>query len=407
MARGVYFYTCPNCGGPTGDDRLLARLPCPKCLDERVAVESIVEVYELLQKNGRLREDSELAFYARVEQEARKVEELFEKAMGSRLWSAQRMWVRRVLKGKSFAIIAPTGVGKTTFGVLMAIYFASKGEKSYIVLPTTPLVMMVEEKARRLAEAAGVPARILAIHSRLKTRERRERLKRFLEADFDILITTSRFLISKLDTIKGVAKKFNGFRFVFVDDVDAVLKSGKSVDAVLQIVGFTEDDIRLGLEMLRLQRELTRLPQKLQKVEDREQARKIVEEYYSKLRSLQKKIEEAKKRASVLVVSSATGRPRGARVRLFRVLLGFEAGSRSETLRNIVDAYTFPDDPSKLEDKVAEIVERLGDGGLVYVPVDKGVEYAEKLAELLRNRGIAAEAFTSKNYSALERFRKG
>lgn len=407
MARGVYFYTCPNCGGPTGDDRLLTRLPCPKCLDKRVAVEDIVEVYELLRKNGRLREDSDLAFYARVEQEARKVEELFEKATGSRLWSAQRMWVRRVLKGKSFAIIAPTGVGKTTFGVLMAVYFASKGEKSYIILPTTPLVMMVEEKARKLAEAAGVPAKILAIHSKLKARERRERLRRFLEADFDILITTSRFLISRLDTIKAVAKKFNGFRFVFVDDVDAVLKSGKSVDAVLQVVGFTEEDIRLGLEMLKLQRELARLPQKLQKVESREKAREIVEEYYSKLRNLQEKIEEARKKTSVLVVSSATGRPRGARVRLFKVLLGFEAGSRSETLRNIVDAYTFPDHPSKLEEKVVEIVERLGDGGLVYVPVDKGVEYAEKLAELLRSRGIAAEAFTSKNYSALERFRRG
>ena len=407
MARGVYFYTCPNCGGPTGDDRLLTRLPCPKCLDERVAVEDIVEVYELLQKNGKLRRDSDLAFYARVEQEARKVEELFEKATGSRLWSAQRMWVRRVLKGKSFAIIAPTGVGKTTFGVLMAVYFASKGEKSYIILPTTPLVVMVEEKARKLAEAAGVPAKILAIHSKLKTRERRERLKRFLETDFDILITTSKFLLSKLDTIKAVAKKFNGFRFIFVDDVDAVLKSGKSVDAILRIVGFTDEDIRLGLEMLKLQREIARLPQKLRKMESREEVRETIKEHYSKLKSLQEKIEEAKKRASVLVVSSATGRPRGARVRLFKVLLGFEAGSRSEILRNIVDAYTFPDHSSKLEDKVAEIVERLGDGGLVYVPVDKGVEYAEKLAELLRNRGIAAEAFTSKNYFALERFRKG
>ena len=433
MARGVYFYTCPNCGGPTGDDRLLARLPCPKCLGERVAVESIVEVYDLLQKNGRLRKDSELALYARVEQEARRVEELFEKAMSSRLWSAQRMWVRRVLKGKSFAIIAPTGVGKTTFGVLMAIYFASKGEKSYIVLPTTPLVTMVEEKARKLAKAAGVPARILAIHSKLKTRERRERLERLLEADFDILITTSRFLISKLDVIKDVAKKFNGFRFVFVDDVDAVLKSGRSVDAVLQIVGFTEEDIKLGLEMLRLQRELARLPQKPQKVKGKtqskvqaqstntkgrveggEQAGETVEEQdseskdpWKELEELRKKIEEVKKKASVLVVSSATGRPRGARVRLFRVLLDFEAGSGSETLRNIVDAYTFPEHPSKLEDKVAKIVERIGDGGLVYVPIDKGVEYAEKLAELLRNRGIAAEAFTSKNYSALERFRRG
>jgi len=42
----------------------------------------------------------------------------------------------------------------------------------------------------------------------------------------------------------------------------------------------------------------------------------------------------------VLLVSTATGRARGLRVRLFRELLGFEVGSRSELLRNIVDAYT-------------------------------------------------------------------
>ncbi len=427
----MYLHSCPNCGGSIADDRLHMKLPCPRCLPLRVPVETLVDAAKLLRERGRLREGSPLDFYARVEEQAREVEELFEKATGSRLWSAQRTWVRRVLKGKSFAIIAPTGVGKTTFGVLMAVYLAWKGYKTYIVVPTTPLVMMVEEKAKSLVERLGLPVRVVALHSRLKSREKREREEMLYKGEFDVLITTARFLTQRAEDLAKIASRFGGFRFIFVDDVDAVLKSGKSVDAVLRVAGFTGEHLEKAEELLRLQRMLPRIAQRARSElerrleEARRRARKegrmltaeevrrirletmkrVLGEYYEQVYKLVEELEEARKKAAVLVVSSATGRPRGRRIRLFRVLLGFEAGSRSETIRNIVDSYIYPE--KSIEETVARIVERLGGGGLVYVPVDKGVEYAEKLAEYLRSQGISAEAFTSKNLEALERFRRG
>ncbi len=433
-ARGTYFYACLNCLGPEGDDRLLLGLPCPRCLPERpgAGVESLVEVRRLLEGEGRLRAGSPLDLLSGVEEEARRVEALFEKAMGSRLWSAQRTWVRRVLKGKSFAAVAPTGVGKTTFGILMAVYFASRGEKSYIVVPTTPLVRMVEEKALKMADAAGVAARIVALHSRLSQKRRRELQQRVEEGDFDILITTAQYMIRNAERLASLRKTWGrGFRFVFVDDVDAVLKSGKSVDAVLRVVGFTPEDVENGWRLLRLQRrivfetqrarmELERLVAELRarrrrsgrqvSAEDVRRLRERVFEerlkpLYEELRRVEEAIEKARRRAAVLVVSSATGRPRGSRVRLFQALLGFQAGSTSETIRNIVDSYTYPE--PGMEEKVLRLVERLGDGGLVYVPLDLGSEYAEKLANYLTENGVRAEAFTSKNQAALDRFRSG
>ena len=447
FARGVYFYACLNCGGPEGDDRLTLGLPCPRCLPRAPSegVESLVAVRDALRREGRLRRGSLLDYYAGVEEEASRVEALFEKATGSRLWSAQRAWVRRVLKGRSFAAIAPTGVGKTTFGVLMAVYFAYKrhrgllapGERwrSYIVVPTTPLVEMVTERALRLADAAGVPARIVALHSRLSARARREARERLEAGDFDILVTTAQYMIRNADAIASMASGWEGggFRFVFVDDVDAVLKSGRSVDAVLRVTGFGPDLVEKAWELMRLERrlvyeseaarrELERRVEELRRRRRRrgvpvsaEDVRRLREEVfrerleplYRRLREIEEEIRRAREEAAVLVVSSATGRPRGSRVRLFRVLLGFQAGSTAETIRNIVDSYTYPGTGQSVEDRVAEIVERLGGGGLVYVPRDWGVEGAERLAELLRSRGVAAEAFTSRNPGALERFRSG
>ena len=419
-ATGVYLASCPSCGGPVTDDRLLSRLPCYRCLPDRPPVESVVDVVRELERRGRgPPPGSPLARYARVEEEARRVEQIFEKATGSRLWSAQRTWVRRALKGKSFAIIAPTGVGKTTFGILMAVYFGSRCSegvrpcKAYIVVPTTPLVEMVEEKARKLAEAAGLSVRVLAIHSRLTARERRERLRRLVEGDYDVLVTTARFLQTRAPDIIAGARRDGGFKFIFVDDVDAVLKSGRSVEAVLRVAGFPDElierDRGVAWELMRLRQRLARLVERASRGDER--AREEAKQLYGRIRELERVIEEARARAATVVVSSATGRPRGRMVRLFNVLLGFQAGSRSETVRNIVDAYALVE-PDRLEERVVELVTSIlarcrRCGGLVYVPVDRGVEYAERLAQLLRMAGVRAEPFTSRNVEALERFRRG
>jgi reverse gyrase len=86
--------------------------------------------------------------------------------------------------------------------------------------------------------------------------------------------------------------------------------------------------------------------------------------------------------------------------------MGFEIGARPEFIRNIVD--TYEDVGSEgMEAAVLRIVKELGKGGLVYVPIDKGIEYAESLAKYLKDNGIPAEALHSKKLSSIESFISG
>jgi reverse gyrase len=80
----------------------------------------------------------------------RDFENFFREKIGTRPRAIQRMWARRVLNGMSFAAIAPTGIGKTLFGVVMASYLAEKGKKSYILLPTTLLLKEVVDRLEKL-----------------------------------------------------------------------------------------------------------------------------------------------------------------------------------------------------------------------------------------------------------------
>ncbi|BAN90317.1 reverse gyrase [Aeropyrum camini] len=406
VSRGVYRYLCPNCGGPNTEERLSQGLPCPRCLPSIPGrrVSSWSGLARLLKREGTL--GAGVKAIASLEDEARSLWRFFEKAVGSPPWGAQRTWAKRLARGDSFSIIAPTGVGKTTFGAAAALFYACrKGMRSYIILPTTTLAANVAKKLESMVESTGCrKARILVIHSKLKAAERREALERFENGDFDILVTTAAFARKYVDKLSGYR-----FRLVFVDDVDAVLRSARSVDAILRIVGFDEEAIETGLEVLRLQREQARLVSLLQspREEVREEARKKLLEVKRRLESLEAEIEAKRKGTASLIVSSATGRPRGARVRLFRVLLNFEAGGRGDIgLRRVVDSYTYPQDG--VTERVVELVKTLGTGGLVYVPIDMGVEYAEKLAEDLRRAGVKAEAYHAKKpLELLDRFAEG
>jgi len=393
-SRVVYVGECPNCKGHIDDGRLLRGLACRKCLPK--ARERELTPRELLEALSEDRKLDLLKGHLEVERELEEFERLFEKAVGSPPWGAQKTWARRVLSRKSFSIIAPTGVGKTVFGLVLSLFLAAKGEKSYVVLPTTPLVLQAADKLYDMKVRVGSSARVLAIHARMKKGERGDALERIAKGEFDILITTSRFMIKNWKTLASI-----GFRFVFVDDVDAVLKSGRSILALLYTLGFDDDDIDRGQQAIMIRRRLASLLSGETVVERVEE----IESLYGRLRELTKQI--GKKRESLgvsLVVSSATGRPRGPRVLLFRELLGFQAGSRGEMLRKIKDAYYVVSSNETPERILVEIVRGLGRGGLVYVPVDKGVEYAEALAELLREQGIRAEAFHAKNQKALDRF---
>jgi len=373
-----YRGACPVCGGPISDERLAKGLPCESCLrdpNDQGEWKRLEETFP----------SSPLIKYRKLMREVEELEALFKEVTKSVFWSAQRAWVVRALRGESFSIIAPTGMGKSTFGALAISYIVKKkGGKGYVVVPTTPLVEMITRKLETFAKALNL--KVVYIHSKMTPSQRREAEERLREGDFDILVTTSRFMINRLEELR----KFK-YSMIFVDDVDSVLKSPKNVDRLLLLLGLNEDDVQ---ELLEISSKERRLMGYLTRTQDPVKRKELLDE----LEEMRKKVEELRKKVTgILVVSSATGRVRTDRVRLFKTLLGFEPGGGGEGVRNVVDSYTRSQD-------LISLVRRLGKGGLVYVPVDEGVEGAKKVAEELSREGIRAKAVTSEETKAIEEF---
>ncbi len=384
--KAIFTNLCPNCEGEINDVRLAKKLPCERCLPKEVTAESFDElvfrVYESLTdvKNYE-------TIYTIVWR-LKDFNELFQRMTGSKLWSAQRTWAKRLFLGRSFSIIAPTGIGKTAFGVAMALYLAREEEHVYFVLPTTTLLLQVKERMEEYAQRAGLDVRILAVHGKMGKKEKEEAEERIKKGDFDVLITSAQYLARKFDLLRHLK-----IDFAFIDDVDAFLKASRNIERILVLLGFTEEIIRVAEELVRAKIALVRRP-------NDEKLRKRIEE-------LTQRIEEFKRRNETgqLVVASATGRARGWRVKIFRELLEFEVGSTRAQLRNVVNTYAEPRD---IKEAVLKLVSRLGTGGLVFVPTDQGQEFAEELRDFLRERGIACDFATSQNATkVLEAFARG
>ena len=122
-------------------------------------------------------------------------EKFFMEKVGKKPRTLQRMWARRVLNNLSFAAIAPTGIGKTLFGVVMAAYMAEKGRRSYIILPT---VLILKEVVDRL-EKMGYGEHVAYYYGRSRNKE--EMKKRIGEGNFKILVTTTAFLSKNYTSI--------------------------------------------------------------------------------------------------------------------------------------------------------------------------------------------------------------
>ena len=398
--RAVFAGLCPNCGGDISDERLALKLPCEECLPQipkeiqealkEDFFEVVEEIAKLLEKRGKLKNYRD--FY-NIEKTIVEADELFYRATGNRLWSAQKTWLRRLLQGRSFAILAPTGVGKTVFGTFAAVFLAKKyGKKSFIVLPTTILVKQVYDLARNMATRIGLDeSSVIAYLSRSKGKK--EVIERISSGDFSILISTAQFLRRNFDIIKN-----NRFDFIFVDDVDAVLRSSKNIDQILVLLGLSPKAVECAYRLIITKRRIASLIAR-----KREISEELRKEYEELRRSLENELKRV--RSGALIISTATGRPRGLRVRLFRELLGFEVGSRTELLRNVIDTYVLPKDG--IDDEVVRLVKRLGRGGLVFVPVNRGLEYASQLAEKLRREGVKAAIVHAREKKALEDFIKG
>ncbi len=332
-AIALFDNLCPNCRGMEEDVRLSKGLPCKNCLPEGA------NVCQALKDRGTLKFLSDVCKAKRM---LENFESFFRKRVGEKPWSLQLTWAKRVFIGRSFAIQAPTGIGKTTFGVVMASYIDGK---SYIILPTKLLVEQVKNRLLQFAENKRVVA---------YTGKKKE--KNLIEAgEFDILVSTQAFLQRNVDILLD-----KDFKFIFVDDVDSVLKNPKNVDNLFKLMGFTEEEIEVALS------------------NDLDPVRR---------EALKQKIK------GVLVVSSATLKPKTKRVNLFRNILGFDIQRSVSSLREVEDFYIDAEDWEDVKKKACEITKFLGEGVFLFVPTEKGKTGVEELVGALKEVGIGAVSY--------------
>ncbi|HYB92612.1 MAG TPA: reverse gyrase, partial [archaeon] len=401
--HAIFRNSCPNCEGDIDDDRLLFRVPCEQCLpikleEIKTATADLSDLDFKTKIASMLKQRRHLKNYGKLvdlDLELLDFEDFFHRMTGSHLWSAQKTWARRILNDQSFAVIAPTGLGKTLFGVSISIYLANKGRRCYLVLPTTLLVDEVSGCLIKYSQQLGLNIRIAYVHSELSKKDHEKQVSRLSAGDFDILVTTPMTLSKHFDQIKK-----EHYDFIVVDDVDALLRQSNNIDRALMLLGFDKNIIDVAIKLIEKKFYLMQL------LETKEKEEKIVK-VREEIEILQKTVNDylAKNQVGQLIVSSATGRARGIRVRLFRELLGFEAGSVIEYLRNIQDSYT-PQD-ANLDESVLKLINKLGGGGLVFVAHDIGADYAKKLTDFLVSKGVKAAIARSKSAKTVKKFVEG
>ncbi len=350
--KAVFDGLCPNCGGPIESERLERGLVCSKCLPD----EQEMDTYQMLKRLKSLKRLKGMDDDYRALSEYASFERMFIKAVGARPSGAQRNWALRLFYGDNFSITAPPGSGKTTFGLVMALYFLSKGAKSLLIVPTRALATQLASRLQEYAKKLGAAPRVFYYGAKGVTL-----------ADSDIAITTSKFMFAHFDEVNAL-----NFEFVFVDDVDAALKSNKSVSLVLKLVGFSDEDIQEAKEA-------------------------IANRSFDIQRLSELRREKIKRR--VLFSSGTITRSNP----LFLILMGFRPGSPGGYLRNVIDTYVVPNDTTVNE--AVKIVKMLGGGGLLFV--SEGEEAMDALLAALSDAGIRASKVTGKNVREIERFSRG
>ncbi len=378
MIPAVYKKMCPNCGGDITSDRLYKGLVCENCLPEEVPREDLCDFVGYGQFKN----------ICQLWETLKDFNNYFESIIKNRLWSVQETWAVRFFLGISHALLAPTGIGKTTFGLILSKYLIEKKNGYvYLIFPTQ---ILVNQAYDRLIKFGVSPDNIVAYSSKFaRTKSKQEALKQKIKnQDFKILITTSMFLYKNIDIIpKGI------YSLVFIDDVDSILKSAKNIDKVLMLLGFTEEDIQETLKFINFKRKI------FSKGQPDEKTLEIYQKFQQKIENI------AKKRKGVLIVSSATSNPRSRRVLLFRELLGFEVGRPSLTLRNIEDVYEKPPVEKIWEESIKKIKE-LGTGGLVFMSSSETRERLQQYIEFLRSNGINAIDY-EEFWDRVDEFRTG
>ena len=330
--------------------------------------------------------------YRVLEQEIEFFKQFFKQCTGYEMWSLQEYWSKRLLSGESFALIAPTGVGKTTLLAVYALYKALVySNKIYIITPTREIAKQIYtklvdyvEKVKNLGYANGGEVRILYYDSSSKNITL---IKSDIANDnFSILITSAAFLSRNRDLIAD--KKVD---VVIADDLDSILRNSRNVERILHLMGFDDELIEVGLKLVKSRQSLLVAKFSQNAVNE---LQKQVMELEAFVRSKLSQIN------TQLIVASATGRLKGLKALLLKELLGFDAGAVFEYLRNVDDFY------SGIEslDTIINIVKEVGSGIIFVSALYK--DYLNQLEELLKRNGIRY-AIVKSGSRAVDKFRRG
>ena len=358
---------CPNCWNDISWERAEKWFVCKQCYWE------IIE-WDLPWTKLDDKYLKQLKNYKQVLDKTNQFVNFFQEKLNQKPWSLQISWTKRIFLNENFSITAPTWVGKTTWWILTSLFLAKEWKKTYFILPTSLLVKQVYDNFTKYDKNV----KILAYHSKLKTKEKTLTKEKIKDWDFDILITTSLFLQKNFEFVNN-----KHFDFIFVDDVDSILKRSKALDKLLYLMWFSDDDLKLALEKYKIKLKLT-------------QNKKLTPQEEEILQK------EIKKTGTILVVSSATIKPRWIKPKILSVLLNFEIGKASSNLRNVIDFYTEENNFKKF---LVEHIKKLKNGILIFTSEDYWKEKVEELKNFLLKQNIQAASYQEIDEETIEKFK--
>ena len=309
-------------------------------------------------------------YICEIEKQIEEFAIFFKKITNHTPFSLQIYWIKRFLKKESFSIVAPTGFGKSTFGIILSLFLATKNKRIYYLIPTKILLKEVEQKF--LSYKKDLDINIITI------KESKDKLD-LNNSNFDILITTSQFLHKNFDLIN----KYN-FDLLYIDDADSMIRQPKNIDKVLNLIGFSNQEIELTLEIVDKKRKKDYLT-----------ASEIKNEL-----NLNNK--------GQVIAASATLTPRTKRINLFRELLNFEISTSSTFLRNIIDIFNYVGkEKNLLFGESLSWIKKLGSGGLIFLSDEFTKEDIVNYISFLEKNKIKAISYEKFNQKNKKLFNKG